>query len=149
MKVQDVLLALAAGFNPKTRQPLTPTDACSDPEVREALAEAVGAIAQRGRAQTQGGRQRPQISQADLAELEKRKAEKNVREGRPERSGLRWSDEETEQLVTAFEASVPLETIAEQHRRGVKGIVVKLKEAGLLPEDFEYEAPAPAKAANG
>jgi hypothetical protein len=55
-----------------------------------------------------------------------------TRTGRPLAAGARWTDEEDDRLVLAFEAGMPVRDLARQHGRTQSAITLRLVKLGRI-----------------
>jgi hypothetical protein len=69
---------------------------------------------------------------AGVTALDESATRAKIRAEKPENMGRGWSQEEHEQLVTAFNTGESLDSIALRHRRTVRGIETRLEKHGLL-----------------
>lgn len=110
----QLLEQLALGVDPRTGEPLAAGDACTAPEVIRALFIAHNAL--QGRSEPA---RRPPVVRNGITLA-------NV--------GKKWSGEEVDALLQAFQAGTPLGRIAAQLGRTDGSIVARLVHAGALPD---------------
>ena len=53
----------------------------------------------------------------------------------PERHGLKWTEDETIQVIDAFQTDIHPKDIAKLHKRKVTAIIAKLESKGLIDPD--------------
>ncbi len=53
----------------------------------------------------------------------------------PERHGLKWTEDETIQVIDAFQTDIHPKDIAKIHKRKVSAIIAKLESKGLIGPD--------------
>ena len=69
---------------------------------------------------------------AGIAAMEEKIARDTRREQLPKNIGKTWSEDEVAQLVAAFQAGEPLETIADRMGRTLGGVESRLEKLGLI-----------------
>lgn len=105
---------LALGIDPRTGEPLAEGDACTAPEVIRALFIACNAL--QGKSEPA---RRPPVVRNGVTLVN---------------AGKKWSGEEVDALLQAFQAGTPLGRIAVQLGRTDGSIVARLVQAGALPD---------------
>lgn len=75
-------------------------------------------------------------SDRDRVELTQQKDKKTGSSKKlPERHGLKWTEDETIQVIDAFQTNIHPKDIAKIHKRKVSEIIAKLESKGLIGPD--------------
>ena len=109
----QIIQTLADGIDPATGEVFGPESPYQNAQTVRALFVAADAIASRIRRQ-------------------KRK------ESLPERAGQPWTEQESEELRQAFNATTPLKELVRKHQRTRGAICSQLKKLGLITSSQEY-----------
>lgn len=108
-----ILNALANGVHPATGERFTEDGPYQHPDTVRALFEAIRIIEQARPASGERGQRAAAI---------------------PGNTGLRWTSEEEERLITAFDAGRTVDELARAHNRTRAGIEARLVKLGRLKE---------------
>lgn len=128
-RILKILNALAHGVHPATGERFPAESPYQHPDTVRALFEAVR-IVEQARAPAGERPQRPQSM--------------------PGNTGLRWTSEEEERLIAAFDAGRTVEELARAHHRTRAGIEARLVKLGKLDESaVTVQLRYPAKGASG
>lgn len=112
-RASAILKALATGYHPDSKEPLSNSDVLTEPDVIRALFLGANALDE---------------------DLSSDSSNKNDPSHRPLGAGRPWTDEEEDILREEFDAGKSILKISEDHSRTVGGIRARLVKMGLMEE---------------